>query len=339
MFRSLNNARLRLAGVAGVALTLSVAACDSGSNKINMTSYAETFVAALAKACPMTGPDDAAAFDACRKQLGTGVEAKALHDTVVLWGGEQSALGWDKKKLTYFKGEVFERLYLSLYMFTGKQRIIGEGPEGTTVVAVEAYFRNGLPPGGYPYPFWHSATKWDAYEKSNEIRFYLTAEGKAKFITRGDGGSNDNRGAYAAVTPPAFAGEWTWTDASGQAQPYITLFGDLFSANNPHLTRVDETYKAVATSMRNADCTGCHAPDGHKFMNRLTLLQTPQHAAGEIDAVLKTVNDRSMPKTEKGDRLALDPKLKTELLITGEAFKKALDDAAAWQKKNGKPTS
>ena len=78
-----------------------------------------------------------------------------------------------------------------------------------------------------------------------------------------------------------------------------------------------------------------------KFMNRLTLLQTPQHAAGEIDAVLKTVNDRSMPQTDKGDRRALDPKLKTELLITGEAFKKALDDAAAWQKKNGqgKPTS
>jgi hypothetical protein len=340
MFRSLSKARLRLAGVAGV-LALSIAACDSGTSKINMTSYAETLATALAKACPMAGPDNAAAFDACRKQLGAGAEAKVLHDTVVLWGGEQSTLSWDKKKLSYFKGEIFERLYLSLYMFTGKQRIVGEGPEGTTVVAVEAYFRNGLPPGGYPYPFWHSGAKWEAYEKSNEIRFYLTAEGKARFVTRGDSGSNDNRGAYAAVKPPAFAGEWTWTDASGQAQPYITLFGDLFSANNPHLARVDETYKAVALSMRNADCSGCHAPDGHKYMNRLTLLQTPQHAAGEIEGVLKTVRDNKMPQTEKGDPKVLDPKIKSELLINGDAFKKALDAASDWQKKNGQsqPTS
>jgi hypothetical protein len=207
-------------------------------------------------------------------------------------------------------------------------------------VAVEAYFRNALPAGGYPYPFWHGATKWQAYEKSNEIRFYLTADGKARFITRSEGGNDANRGAYAAVTPPAFAGEWTWADAKGQAQPYVTLFGDLFSANNPHLARVDETYKAVALSMRNADCTACHAPDGHKTMRRLTLLQTPQHAAAEIDGVLKTVSDRSMPQTEKGDRKTLDPKLKSELLLNGEAFKKALDDASTWQKKNReKPAS
>lgn len=324
--------------IAGAAtLALALAACDSPA-KIDMSSYAEALAASLAKACPMAGPGDKTAFDVCRMTLGTGTEAKAMHDVVLLWGGEQPALGWDKKKLTYFKGELFERLYLSLYMFTGKQRVVGEGPEGTTVVAVEAYFRNDLPPGGYPYPFWHSGAKWEAYEKSNEIRFYIAANGKAKFVTRGDLGSNDNRGPYATVKPPAFAGEWMWAD-NGQQQPYITLFGDLFSADNPHLARVDETYKAVAISMRNADCMGCHAPDGHKYMNRLTLLQTPQHAAGEIDGVLKTVRDNKMPQTEKGDPKTIDPKLKSELLINGEAFKKALDAATNWQKRQSAPSS
>lgn len=331
-------ARLR-ALTAGLAIGLALAACgESSPKKIDMTDYAKKLAASLAKTCPMAKPDDTAAFDACRKQIGAGTEGAAMNDVVMLWGGEQSALGWDKKKLTYFKGELFQRLYLSLYMFTGNHRIVGEGPEGTTIVAVEGYFRNALPPGGYPYPFWHSAPKWEAYEKSNEIRFYVDGNGKAKFATRGDLGSEANRGPYAAVTPPAFAGEWMWADGN-QAQPYVTLFGDLFSADNPHLARVDESYKAVAISMRNADCTGCHAPNGHKFMNRLTLLQTPQHAAAEIDGVLKSVSDRSMPQTEKGDRRALDPKLKTELMITGEAFKKALEDATAWQKNKGRPNS
>jgi hypothetical protein len=126
-------------------------------------------------------------------------------------------------------------MYVSLYMFTGEWT--GETREdGTYVIRTQAYFRNELPPGHFPYPFWHSATKWDAYEKSNQISLYLSADGKVKMVTRHSGGSDSARpAAYKHVEPPVFAGQWNWTDTSGQAQPQVTLFSDLYSASNPHL--------------------------------------------------------------------------------------------------------
>ncbi len=332
-----------LAGVLAVAATL--AACgESPTKKVDMKSYAEKLAASLSKICPVAKPDDMTAFDKCRHGMGTGDENLALNDNVVLWGGEQPKLGWDKKKLAYIKSDFWRSTYFSLFMFSGKQKILGEGPEGTTIVSIEAYFRNALPPGAYPYPFWHHGDKWVAYETANEIRFYLGADGKAKFVTRAHEGSYDNRGpwAWAPVKPPAFDGQWMWSDDKGQTQPYITLFSEQYSAGNPHLARLDETYKTVALAMRGGDCMACHAPDGHKIMNRLTMLMTPRHAASEIDGILKSVRDNKMPQTEKGDPKAMDPKLKNELLITGEAFKKAIEEANAWERKNqpkNKPTS
>lgn len=321
-----------IAFAAGAAIALPA----SGQSKVNMADHAKKLAESLAKACPVAKPGDVAAFDACRNNIGKGTDGATMNGVVVMWGGEQPTLGWDKKKLSYFKGEFFQRTYFSMMMFSGKHKVVGAGPEGTTIVAVEAYFRNALPPGAYPYPFWHSGPKWLAYEASNEVRFYLTADGKAKFMTRADTGSYDNRGPYAAVIQPAFAGEWLWTDKDGKEQPYVTLFADLYSMDNPHIAKVDQAYKAVALAMRGADCMACHAPDGHRLMNRLTMLMTPQHAATEIDGVLKTVRDNKMPQTEKGDPKPIDAKLKNELLITGEAFKKALDEASAWQKQNPK---
>ena len=31
------------------------------------------------------------------------------------------------------------------------------------------HFRNELPMGSFPYPFWHSKSKWDAYQSTSEI--------------------------------------------------------------------------------------------------------------------------------------------------------------------------
>jgi hypothetical protein len=61
-----------------------------------------------------------------------------------------------------------------------------------------------MPPGEYPYLFWHSAHKWNAYETANELKFYLTPAGQVFVVTHSQGGSEAARGPYAHVTPPAF---------------------------------------------------------------------------------------------------------------------------------------
>lgn len=72
-------------------------------------------------------------------------------------------------------------------------------------------------------------------------------------------------------------------------------------------------------------------------MNKLTLLQTPFHAASAIDAVLDEVRSGKMPVDDYDDPKPLNPKLKAELLSNGEAFRQTLAAADAWERSNNRP--
>ena len=71
-------------------------------------------------------------------------------------------------------------------------------------------------------------------------------------VTRHSGGDDSARpAAYRHVEPPAFAGQWNWTDTSGQAQPQVTLFSDLYraccsiaghNADSLHIASGDSSY-------------------------------------------------------------------------------------------------
>jgi hypothetical protein len=295
---------------------------------------AARIVASLAERCPMTTPGDVPAFDTCRATIGQGPEGEAINTVSVLRGGEQPTVELRNKNLTWFRGDLFLRMYVSLYMFTGQWS--GEAqPDGSYVIRAQAYFRNELPPGHFPYPFWHSAPKWDAYEKSNELRLTLSRDGRVRMVTRHDRGSESARPvAYRRVEPPVFAGQWNWTDQGGQAQPVVTLFSDLDSAGNPHLPALDQRYRAFTLNMRDADCESCHVPDGHKYMRRLSLLNTPLHTAGEIDATLRSIRESTMPVNKQGDRVRLDPGLRDTMLRKGEEFRRLLLEADAWERAN-----
>jgi hypothetical protein len=283
----------------------------------------------------MAAANDVSAHEHCRGHIGKGA-AGAMREYSLLWGGDQSGLPLKEKNTTVFRGDLFQDLYLSLYMFTGKYQV-SEAPDGTTVIAVQAYFRNALPPGHYPYPFWHSDKKWDAYEKSNEIRFYVRHDGRIRFAGRSDGGSERERGPYAHIQPPAFAGKWMWTDENGAIQPTVSLFSENYSRDNPHLVALDSAYRKLAVGLRNADCIGCHAPDGHKKMHTLTLLQTPMHAATRIDEVLREIRENKMPLDDDNDPKRLKPGVKTELLASGEAFQLLLKTADTWERAHDRP--
>jgi hypothetical protein len=68
-------------------------------------------------------------------------------------------------------------------------------------------------------------------------------------------------------------------------------------------------------------------------MKRLVLLQTPAHAAGEIERLMKAVREDKMPIDEIGIEQPLDAKLKSSLLESGGAFEALVLAAKDWESK------
>jgi len=60
-------------------------------------------------------------------------------------------------------------------------------------------------------------------------------------------------------------------------------------------------------------------------------LQTPLHAAAEIDDALKEVRDGRMPQNDLGLRQDIDPILRSAIIQTGEEFRRQLRKADQWQ--------
>src|SRR5688572_25391921 len=124
-----------------------------------------------------------------------------------------------------------------------------------------------------------------------------------------------------------------WTDEAGRTQPQVTLFDGLFRADNPHLPKLDASYRTLALRMRDAQCDSCHVPNNPESMKRLVLLQTPAHAAGEIHRLMKAVREDKMPLDDVGIEQPLDAKLKKALLESGGTFEAAVQAAKDWEAK------
>jgi hypothetical protein len=135
---------------------------------------------------------------------------------------------------------------------------------------------------------------------------------------------------------PTFDGKWMWIDEKGHQQPAPTLFEGLYGSKNPYLAFLDTTYKKFALAMRDADCNSCHVPNNPDKAKRLVLLQTPLHAASEIERVLKDVRQDRMPLDDSGLEKPLKANLKARLLADAEAFAAAVSAARGWETANGK---
>jgi hypothetical protein len=249
----------------------------------------------------------------------------------ILFGGDQPKARLAKKMLTHLKPNIFRFLYMSLFSYTGRWTVEQDGADHVDVIHIEAYFRNAMPPGEFPYPFWHSADKWNGYETANELKFYLDHSGQIFVVTRSNAGSEVNRGPWAHVTPPAFDGRWQWIDGSGHLEPHVSLFSNLYHPENPNLATLDDAYRAFATEARKGSCLECHAPNNEAGMNHLVLLQTPLHASGEIDRVLNEVRRGEMPRDDLDLPKDIDPDLRAAILHTGAAFRDALHQADQWE--------
>ena len=294
----------------------------------------------LAARCPLAEPGSQAAFDQCRQGLYQDSMLRRSLNEYVLWGRQRdAALTLKDTALTQFAPDVLAGMYLPLFMFNGQYDVRFVEREGLYQIRLQTAFRNRLTPGQFPYPFWHDADKWAMYQAANEVLLWWDpAKGLVKVIQFGVLGTHAPLIAADRVSPPAFDGQWMWTDAQGQTQPKVTVFDGLFLAGNPYIAQLDTAYKTLALRLREGQCNECHVPNNPDKSKRLVLLQTPAHAGAEIKRVIKAVRADRMPRDDTGIEQPLPQHTKTALLRDAEVFDALYDAAKAWEASAGRDT-
>ena len=294
-----------------------------------IAGMARAIAAELMMHCPLADADDAAAFEGCRAALDEGGVLRKSLPEIVLWGREaaEGASGLERSAFTQLAPELWTRLYAPLFMFNGNHRVEWVAAENQFVIRLEAAFRNRLAPGQFPYPLWHDAATWSAYQHANGLLLWVQPQTArihvAQFTER-------------AATPllqtvqpldRRFEGQWLWTDAGGRTQPAVTLFDGHYRSENPFRAAIDRSYRDLALQLREASCSGCHAPDNAGHSRRLVLLSSPAHAAGEIDRVIRVVQE---PGT-RWKAHALSAEDRQWLLQSAESFRDTVRSARAWE--------
>jgi hypothetical protein len=322
--------------VLGAPANAAPAAGDPFESRAQVEKLAAELAGELARLCPPAQPSDQAAFDRCRQSLFQDSLLKRSLMPYALWGRPNKDPGARLKDtiLTQFAPDVLTGLYLPLFMFNGRHTMEYDARESLFLVRLETAFRNRLAPGQFPYPFWHNEAKWNTYQGANSILLWLDPRtAKVKVAQFTDRGATPPVVGSAPLPQPQFDGKWMWTDGEGRTQPQVTLFDGLFRADNPYLPKLDAAYRSLALRMRDAQCDSCHVPNNPDNMKRIVLLQTPAHAAGEIQRLMKAVREDKMPRDEVGIEQPLEAKLKSALLESGGAFETLVRAAKDWESK------
>ena len=299
-------------------------------------ALAAKLIGELAAKCPVKAVGDKDAFAVCREALfASDSVLRASMKSFILWGrppGGDINATLKEFRATQFGNDIYTGTYAPMWMWDGKYDVAYIEKDRTFRITAGAGFRNELEFGQYPYPFWHEAKKWTDYEDANTMAIWIDPKvmkvSQLTFYKRAD------KPAVAQSTRrhmPTFDGKWMWIDNKGQQQPAPTLFKGLYQDANPHLAKLDVTYRKLALTMRDAECDSCHVPDNPEKAKRLVLLQTPLHAASEIERVLKDVRQDRMPLDDSGIEKALPEKLKKQLLADAEAFAAEVKSAREWE--------
>jgi hypothetical protein len=324
--------------LAGLCLAQAVIAQSAVSTiPSEVRTDAASIAAELVTFCPLAPPSDAEALSQCSTRISANTITRETLPNFVLWGRQKNAnLSIKESHLTQFGKDAFTQMYLSLFMFNGKHQIVRSKKNGELYeLRFETAFRNRLPPGHFPYPFWHSTEKWDMYEKATELVFYWDASiRRTRAIQFTSLGGLPKIQESSSVKHPTHDGKWMWTDEAGQVQPVVTLFSGHLRRGNPFARDLETSYKTMALQMREGNCLGCHEPSNPDGSKKLVLLQTPMHAASEIDRLISSVHKDRMPMDEYGVERPMQEKPKQALLKAAQNFRDLYRSAQKWDNEN-----
>jgi hypothetical protein len=221
-------------------------------------------------------------------------------------------------------------MYLSTFMF-GSDFTIEQVPgANTTVLHIPVTFRGAMPAGAYPYPFWHSAKKWDAYNYSTTVHFIIQ-----NGVVTGALRSLDQDTTRPKVAHD-WDGLWQW-ERDGVQMPYVSIYDYLLSKENPYADKLNDSYRALEARMRQNNCQACHAPDNQGNSAQLEFFVYPNQAlAGRHDIITQLTRNEMPPRnntlnlpsgiSDSGER---------ELLISlALDFESTGDQALAWEGDN-----
>ncbi len=316
-----------------VASTCFITGCTSDPVAVSDEAFADALAKELIAACPMSGTGDASARAACADNL---TNLDTLRDSMnepFFWGGQKAGTGdnYALSQRTDFNPLVFRRTYLPTFMFTGEYRV--EKTADATILHLAHNFRNELDIGEYPYPFWHAKEKWTSYQQSVELLFFIK-NGKILGSLR-----SEEKDATRMFVDHTWDGKWQWMDPGGEVEPYVTLYTYLFSPNNPHVTKLDESYRALEEEMRAHSCQTCHSPDNASKMNPLELFNYPNQAlTGRHDLITEFTENTMPPVNSMGLPVGVaDVAQRNKLKSLAEAFAKTADDALSYEGENVTP--
>jgi hypothetical protein len=311
----------------------------STADRNRVARRAASLAAELAALCPVARSEDKTALTSCRSRVYRSARLRKALPPHLLWGRQADPRKSLKEQtLTQFAPDVWLGLYVPLFMFSGKHTVEYVERERLFQIRLEAAFRNRLPLGQFPYPFWHDPKKWNAYQSARTLILWVdpdTATLTAAQYT--PIGKNRRLVDSQPIAPPRFDGRWMWTDRAGRLQPRATLFDGIYSERNPYKGRLEVAYRELARELRAGQCSSCHVPNNPHRMKRLVLLQTPAHAAGEIGRVLKSVREQRMPLDKFGEPKRLAPAIRAALLDSGAKFAALVDAARKWERENTRP--
>ncbi|HEY0480062.1 MAG TPA: hypothetical protein VGD37_21225 [Kofleriaceae bacterium] len=305
-----------------------LAACSTSPPADN--ELATSIAKGLAAACPAgADPADEAARNDCAGKL---TELAVLRDAMrepFIWGNQAAGAGYRLDMSTNkFNARVWRRMYLSTFMFGSD--FTTEQVADYTVLHVPVTFRGAMPTGAYPYPFWHSAKKWDAYNYTTTIHFVIqhgTVTGALRSLEQ------DTARPKLAHT---WDGLWQW-EQDGVNMPYVSLYDYLLSKGNPFAGQLNDTYRALEARMRQNNCQACHAPDNQGMSQQLEFFVYPNQAlVGRHDIIAQLTRNEMPPKDNTLHLPAGIPDAAERDLLTGLArdFETAGDKALEWEGDN-----
>ena len=312
-----------------LALVALTTACSAKADHADH-ELAMSIASGLLAACPAgADPADEAARNDCAAKLTSFTLLRDAMREPFIWGGQVAPGNFRlDTKTNKFNARVWRRMYLSTFMFGTNYSVEQVGD--STVLHIPVAFRGAMSTGAYPYPFWHSAKKWDAYNYATTIHFVIE-----NGVVMGA-----LRGSEVDTTRPKVAhswdGLWRWQQ-NGVQMPYVSIYDYLFSKGNPHTDQLNDAYRALEFEMRQHNCQACHAPDNQGESQQLEFFVYPNQALAGRHDIVAQLTTNEMPPEDNTLHLPAgitNPNERAVLLQLARDFEVAGDQALAWEGDN-----